>query len=519
MADLVFTIEFNSNGEPVLKNIGGVVDDAKRRFGGLVPEANKTEASMRPLSSAIGLVAGNLGALGPEANAATNALLQLQNGIGPVTIGLAAAVATFGILTRRIQETRENLAALAEIELNQVQRETKNLGLEQRLKLEERALASLEPELEQVRIKHELLQLAIDKVENAEQRLVLTERNAHAASLELGNILNTRLEAAAKAQQAIQAEISARQFETAALGRSGAAVDALSLAQRLNALDARIMAGEHGALIAQLKGEEIAAFKLKTALDQINTGRSAIGQFQQQFGVQLDFDFKKSGVDLASKFASVFNAFKDDPRAAAQLNAAFASLVQQAVQLGLPDIPELLLSVGLNETDINQLKSRLAQRVIGTQTIEESVPQFGTNAFGGPVNLGTETITREVDILGQDLVRALESSQQAGQQWGAAFETEFSNATERAGAVGESVTALARRFDDLTVAAARELSLNVDASAAIAEASELKELILSIPERRTVVLDVQTNAAQALFELESLYSFSTGLTLGSQVFS
>ncbi len=104
MADVKFTIEFDSNGVPVLKNIEGALDKvadktksiapASKGLDGLGKSGGDAGIKMRILENALERVVQPLGILGPGANLAADAFFQLQNGFTATAgAGIAAGVA------------------------------------------------------------------------------------------------------------------------------------------------------------------------------------------------------------------------------------------------------------------------------------------------------------------------------------------------------------------------------------------------------------------------------------------
>src|SRR5690349_12781813 len=59
--------------------------------------------AQRPLSSALGLVAGQLGAIGPLGNLASNVMLQLHDGVTRLTVAGGAAVVGLTALAQSIR--------------------------------------------------------------------------------------------------------------------------------------------------------------------------------------------------------------------------------------------------------------------------------------------------------------------------------------------------------------------------------------------------------------------------------
>ncbi len=107
MADVTFSIEFNSNGEAVLKGVTGAIDglsDKARNLEKPVAALEKFDGSLRPANQALNILTGQLGVLGPVGNAAGNAVFQLADGVtrGTVAVGaFAVGVAAAGNALRQ----------------------------------------------------------------------------------------------------------------------------------------------------------------------------------------------------------------------------------------------------------------------------------------------------------------------------------------------------------------------------------------------------------------------------------
>jgi len=508
-ADLQFTITFDSNGEPVIKNITRSVDAAKAGVDRLGPAMDKADQSVKTVAKSGLAAAASIADIGPWGHIAAQALTAMAVASGPVAVAFGVVAGAIAFVNSRVEAARENFRSLAEREMKDLQREGAELKLDQAFRSQITVLQSLDPELETIRQKYEQVGIAAERSGAGAETL---GRIARVAQLEQNKILDARQETAGKIQQQIQNEISSRQLQIAAIGRTGQAVDALALAEKLAALDARALAGEHGALIQQLAQTETAAFKLKTAFDQITTGRAAIAQFQQQFGVQFDFDKKLAGQTLADNFAAVFK----DPRAQATIGAAFKSFSEQALALGLPDIPELMVK-SLGSMNFERLMAEIKTKVIREETVEIPVDVRVRNVFGGSDVVGQDTLTQTKPVFGQEIVDQLNATRQAGQQWGDALGEEFVEAEIGAGRVGQAVGAVEKRFQDLTAIAARRLAIDVDASRAQADSDRLRTTILSIPERKTVVIDVVVNGGELLSQLQRQVEQTTGRVLDFQV--
>lgn len=211
--------------------------------------------------------------------------------------------------------------------------------------------------------------------------------------------------------------IAALGFETAALGKTGSAALDVAEAQRIYAIRTSELARTYPALAAAEEDATHKAYDFKRAMDAINQGQAGVGKFEQQFGVTLPGTNLAAGANLADQFAATFNVMKGDSKNAAALNAAFTSLIQQAVALGLPNITDLLMERGLSSSDLAQLKQSLAGTNLGFQEVTETVTTLAQTAAGSG-QLIAEEITKLVPIMGSDLVAAIDKSDQGFVRWG-----------------------------------------------------------------------------------------------------
>lgn len=200
-----------------------------------------------------------------------------------------------------------------------------------------------------------------------------------------------------RASRDTDSQINALTFQTRALTATKLQAIDLDLAQKKLQISTSQLARDYPELARQLLNAADAAAQAKKANEAISSGGAAVKDFQSTFGVQFDFDTKATGDALASKFAVVFNRFKGDRNAQVQLSQAFESLVRQALEQGVPDIPELLSD-----------------------------------------KLGPSASARLIADLGPDLQAALDASRQAGQQWGSAFRSELSDTARAFGDIGKA---------------------------------------------------------------------------------
>src|SRR5262245_49010604 len=119
-------------------NVTPVLDRITRQsqeFGNKVETAAaRANVSMRNVGSAVSTVAGQFTNLQGVAGLAANAILGLATAAGPVSIAFAVLTATVGFLVYRIEQARDRLRELAEVELAAIAREVRALDMENNIK-------------------------------------------------------------------------------------------------------------------------------------------------------------------------------------------------------------------------------------------------------------------------------------------------------------------------------------------------------------------------------------------------
>lgn len=425
-ADVRFLIEFNSNGEPVIRNITEGLDKLAPKAAKGAAETEKFGGAMNKLGSVASVAIGVFGDLGGRVGLLTDALLNMTQNFGPVSSGFALLALTVGFASKEIEKAREQFRLLSEAELRSLDSQLKGATLDQGLRGRVALLRAEDQELEKLRQTFESLRIVEERAGRDTARLNQVE------ALERNKILDARLTAAGKQQDIIVNEINQRRLETAAIGASGTALNNLALAQQLSAIETRRLAGEHGALLNILAEEAVIANRVKNSFDNFERGRAAGSQFEQIFGVNLNSSRNQTAVQLADAFVPVFNQFGNDPRNAAAFQQAFQSLVEQALATGAPDIQELLVSRGLSSQSLERLKANL----------------------------------------GGDLRTALDESRQAGQQWGASLEQETFRVTQSFAQVGAAIDAIARQL-----AAIQNRALNIPITFSESPARPFSEFI------------------------------------------
>ena len=214
-------------------------------------------------------------------------------------------------------------------------------------------------------------------------------------------------------------EASAR--ATTALTKATKELDQIGLTplgKTISDINARFVTmGEVGK--AALKGEALAAFNVRldetkaklVGIAQMESGKAEVGKFEQQFDVKFEFTNKQAAQDIAQNFVGVFNQFKNNPAAKTTITKAFNSLVTQGIKEGVPDIPELLKSLGVSDDAM--------------LTLTASLPQ--------------------------DLQVALEATYKTGQQWGDKMKTETAAVKESFSAIGTELDIVRAHADEVAV--------------------------------------------------------------------
>jgi hypothetical protein len=361
---------------------------------------------------------------------------------------MAAFGTALAFASNEMKKFQAETEFLTERGLDRIAKQTENLKLDQSFRSQLKVLESLDPELESIRQKYLQIETAN---KGADADTVLRIRRA--AALEEKKLLDSRLEAIAKEQQAVINRVSGQELANAALGKTGDALRQAEIAQlQFNlSIDESLQKFTQQAAALEQLGR--AAINYKAASATVATGQAARTDFQNQFGVVFDFERQISGQQLADKFAATFETLKNNPRAATQLQEAFGALVTQAVQIGVPDLPELLSN-----------------------------------------KLGSANFARLRAGLGDDLRAALDDSAIAGQQWGDVFDTEFKKYVANTAEVGARTEELRRKMADLEASVVRDFAMNLDVSQPIQAAQQVQAQLNAIPDVTYKTVIVQTLA-------------------------
>ena len=416
-----------------LANAGGTASAGVDKVGAA---ARSGHVSIRSVSGALGEMVGATGLLGSSSAIAARAFGALVGTLSPATILFAGLAGVVAFTVQKLQDAKENLRQLDEINLKNIQKEIEGLKFTQSLNEQARVILAIDPALQSLAEKYEKLRTQAEKLGDPMAVMNQQWKIQAMQNKEQSTLINGRTEAIAKQQQAIQNEIMAMQFEAAMIGKTNGALIALQTAQRISAIlsneNAKALTFETSALALQaqkvgdLKAAEDA---LNIARGSVKTGKEAVSKFETSFGVQFDFSKQLAGQQLAENFVTVFNQFRDDRNAQTQLNQAFGSFVQQALAMGLPNIEDLLLSQGLSSANLMRLEASLRDLQIGAQEVSREIQTGGMNAFGGWEAGEVLIETKLVPIMGDTLVKAVQASATGVRTWGDAFQDASNKAT------------------------------------------------------------------------------------------
>jgi len=404
------------------------------------------------LPTALTMIGTQLAGIGPASSVAAQGLnTLLTTGFNPVAVGMTLFAGALAFTIHQMEKAREEAELLAERGLAKIQQATENLKLDQAFRQQIKVLESLDPEIDAIKQKYEEVGIAAQK-NGADQDTLA--RISRVSALEQKKLLDGRLDAMAKEQQAIQAQISAADFRIAKIGQSGDALLQLNLAEQLHNNSINEALQKHSALAAALDKQAVAEANLQRAQNFVQTGRQGLVDFQNLTGVTLDFEKQQAGAKLADQFSAVFETFKNDPRAAGQLSSAFGHVVSEGVRIGVPDLPELLAE-----------------------------------------KLGSSNFERLRATLGDDLKSALDSTAQAGQQWGESFAAAAKNYNASAAEVGVRMDDLAAKAREFENSVTRDLAMALDVSQPLSAVQSVQAQLNAIPDVTYKQVIVQTFAS------------------------
>ncbi len=292
-----------------------------------------------------------------------------------------------------------------------------------------------------------------------------------------GAKLNEYSKTQAKEQAAIQGQIDAADIRIAKIGVTGDALLKLTLAETLHNNSMNESLQKHSALAQIVDQRAIAESNLARATAAIDRGKSAVTEFESQFGVKFDTD--QSAQQLAGSFANVFNTYKNDPSKQKPLADAFNSFVSQAAAMGTENISGLLQSVNIDPANIQRLRDQLKSITTGFTTEMEEQVTFKTNVFGGRERT-TEMVEKQVPIV-NDLRKAFDDSDSSVKNWGATVDTQAKLAVQQYGAVGKAVDDTNQKAADLAATVARGMAANLDNSQPRTAIQEIHTWLDGIP--------------------------------------
>lgn len=254
-----------------------------------------------------------------------------------------------------------------------------------------------------------------------------------------------------KQQEAIQKQIEAVRNQAEAVGKTGSALAALTLAQKINAIETRISAGEHEGLLRILQQEEKRLFGLKEAFDALSRGRKGVEAFESLFGIEIPAFKMEAASKLADQLVLAVQFLGSQGGTREQVATAFKNFIERAIALGVPDIAELLMEK------------------FDTKTVLD--------------------ILRELD---EPTMAAVDATRQLGQQWGEMFRGQLASAVSALGDLGVALQTLEQRQQELVNITAQGLALMMDVSQPLEALNSVQSWLDAIPgvTRKAIIIDV-----------------------------
>lgn len=512
--------------ESQVRALGAAGTGAAPGMGTLAAGVEKAHVEMRGLRLATTVAAQEIAGMDAGAATLSHGLTGLAlGGFTPVGVALSAVLIGFGLFQNYLRDTKAETEKTAKAQkdladaITAVKQRTLDIqaATEQQGKTPEQQIAiQSESAIRQVEQNLKKL-LNIEGVTAEDRKRLWSEteteilairrsaavKGAQAAAEDI-NKRNLEEQAIKKEIAAVQDAVIAQNFEVAAIGKTGSALANVTLAQKLYAIATGDVAQKDRAAAQAMYDRALGAAKLQTALGNITAGQQASKQFQSQFGVEFGFDKDKAAKDLAQNFANVYKTAANDPA----IGQAIVSLIQQLSAMGTKNIGGLLDSVNLN---VNELLQKTQGSFLPQ---DKEVDIFGaTNPFGGWGKVGTEIQTVNIPAV-TALDKIIKDSANDIKQWGQSYDTAEAAAVESYGKIGLAAEGAQAKTDALRESIAKKLSLEIDTSPA---ENAVRQLLDTIPERRTLILDVQLSG-NALQLLQGQVNATTGVDPGWQVF-
>jgi hypothetical protein len=462
----------------------------------------KVGTSLKGLAPAMSVVASQMGGMEAGAGTLSRGLSGLaMGGFTPVGVAIGVGLIGLGLYQDYMRDTKEatEKTAKAQKDLADAITSVKQRTLEIRAATDQQgkspeeqiaiqrgeAIRQAEAELKK--------QINMEGVTGEDRKRLWRETEAQIyeirrffsvkgaqAAIDALNKRNDEERAIRKETLAIYDAQAAQGLQLAAIGKTGAALANVTLAQNLYALATSDIAQKDKAAAGAMAERAIAASKLQTALAALAAGQAALAGGSSQFGLALPGAEIKPQLQFAQNFAETIKAGLKTGASQEDLGNAFANFIQQAAAMGIKDMPGLLRASGLDSAMQQNLKVGLVRQT----------------GFG-----------EEGDITGQNLINQFERSADGVDLWGAKAEQAVEKYTKAAGDAGLATTALNEKFSALEERVAAGLALQIDTSPA---EQAVQRLLDQIPERRTLILDVQFSG-NALQQFRNLGVSTTGV--------
>jgi hypothetical protein len=575
-ADLLFTIVFDSNGEPVLKKLSGGVDDLKGRFNRLNADSGGAAEGFGKLGRSANVLLEEIGAVGPLAQYGSTALRALGSA-GLVAGGLLSAVAIgakIGLapLEQEIELLDKSTAALKG---GNLQFFIDKLGdLKKISESREGTFAPLITGFQRLRGAIQGTDEALSNSQISKQSEFLKDQQFVAQKQKINEVtrairdqtdfvgkegvdafraqgqviereliqkfraLGMSIDDAGKKAKLLAGELTEARvgklfadviketdqfaktlvLEGSAAGLTGTRLDALAAAQKKAGIEAKYAGDIYNTTRDKLLALADATDRYNRAQRLISTGEQAVNQFEQKFQTRFAFSDKNDAFNLAGQFVAVAKGTFDNPAERENLGQAFASFVQQSFSLGVKDIRGLLASAGVSDRIIEGLISDLRSRTIGQETVDVEVLQNNRNAFGGPSGPPTRIEQQTVDITGQALAGQIPTVRDSTEAWNKNDDA-LKKLFKTYGDVGTAADEFSGKIDKLRNEEAIEIAVRMDTSEADGRIKEIQDAIESIPERINVFVDFQSNIGGLLGQIENIYGLTTGLDFSNRIYN
>lgn len=399
----------------------------------LAAASSKALISHRQFGSVVTVVASQVGGLGPVANIASNAITTMALSSGPAGIALGALAATVGFLIYRVDQARERLRQLSEIELAALAREQRGLSMENEIKKRVEVLRSTVPEITEIIQKYRELRLELEKQGARPQALAAADQardleiagvrkkqaeEAKRRAEEAAKAAKAEAEAIAQARESLVSQIEATRQQTIAF-QEGEAAAALYGIAILSTSDAVKKLGAEGQfLLGVLRDEKLALIERKLAAEDMMRQIEQQEKNQEKMNALYDAEteaLKKNTLATIDHQAAIGNVNAemldlatgskkagDELRLLTQIQEAQARIATKD-KLGLTDADVQLLE---RQTDLYKAKLQSLNEV--TLDFGRTVSSAIGDAFEGII-LGTSKLAdvgkNFLTAVGRDIIK------------------------------------------------------------------------------------------------------------------